>query len=254
MPPQYVTIWSHVKRPDHDLARDSLRGVKGRRVLLIDDDEDVRVMLRRLYERNEAEVIEASTGTEGLKALYGMRPDLVLLDVAMPDLDGWRVLDRIRELTDVPVLMLTASDRELEKVRALRAGADDYMTKPFGLQELLARSEALLRRRRSAQEAPAKYADSLVELDLQAAEAQAAGRPLNLTPLEFRLLTAFIRNPNQVLSPDQLLAMAWGDSGFARERVKIYVGYLRSKFRDAGVEDVPIETVRGFGYRYRPPE
>jgi DNA-binding response OmpR family regulator len=127
------------------------------------------------------------------------------------------------------------------------------VTKPFRTQELLARSEALLRRRRSAEEAPARYADPLVEVDFQAAEARAAGKPLNLTPLEFRLLTAFTRNPNQVLSPDQLLAMAWGDSGFGRERVKIYVGYLRSKFREAGVDDAPIETVRGFGYRYRPP-
>jgi DNA-binding response OmpR family regulator len=227
--------------------------VKGSRVLLIDDDEDVRTMVRRLYERNDAEVIEASTGSEGLKALYSMQPDLVLLDVTMPELDGWRVLTRIRELSDVPVLMLTARDGELEKVRALRAGADDYVTKPFGMQELLARSEALLRRRRSAEEAPAKYTDPLVEVDFQAAEATAGGKQLNLTPLEFRLLTAFIRNPNQVLSPDQLLAMAWGDSGFARERVKIYVGYLRSKFREAGVEESPIETVRGFGYRYRPP-
>ncbi len=227
--------------------------MRGRRVLLIDDDEGVRTMVRRLFERNEAEVIEASTGEEGLKALYGTRPDLVLLDIAMPGLDGWRVLNRIRELTDVPVLMLTASDRELEKVRALRAGADDYVTKPFGLQELLARSEALVRRRRAKEEAPSKYADGLVEIDFQTADARAAGKPLNLTPLELRLLTAFIRNPNQVLSPDQLLAMAWGDSGFARERVKIYVGYLRSKFRDAGVADVPVETVRGFGYRYRAP-
>jgi DNA-binding response OmpR family regulator len=235
------------------LRHDRAVSVQGRRVLLIDDDEDVRTMVRRLYERNDAEVIEAATGTEGLKALYGSQPDLVLLDIGMPELDGWRVLDRIRELTDVPVLMLTASDRELEKVRALRAGADDYLTKPFGLQELLARSEALLRRRRSGEQAPAKYADSLVEVDFQAAEAHAGGKPLNLTPLEFRLLTAFVRNPNQVLSPDQLLAMAWGDSGFARERVKIYVGYLRSKFRKAGVEEVPVETVRGFGYRYRPP-
>jgi DNA-binding response OmpR family regulator len=227
--------------------------VKGRRVLVIDDDEDVRAMVRRVYERNDAEVIEASSGTEGLKALYGARPDLVVLDISMPDLDGWGVLNRIREVTDVPVLMLTGSDRELEKVRALRAGADDYVTKPFGMQELLARSEALLRRRRSTEEAPASYADSLVEVDFQAAEARAGGRPLNLTPLEFRLLTAFVRNANQVLSADQLLAMAWGDSGFARERVKIYVGYLRSKFRAAGVEHAPVETVRGFGYRYRQP-
>src|SRR4051812_11820432 len=160
-------------------------GVKGRRVLLIDDDVDVRAMVRRLYERNEAEVVEASTGAEGLKALYGARPDLVLLDITMPELDGWRVLNRIRELTDVPVLMLTASDRELEKVRALRAGADDYVTKPFGLQELLARSEALLRRRRVKEDAPSRYADPLVEVDFQAAEARAGNTPLNLTPLEF---------------------------------------------------------------------
>src|SRR3954468_534559 len=100
------------------------RAMKGRRVLLIDDDEDVRAMVRRLYERNDAEVIEASSGTEGLKALYGMRPDLVLLDISMPELDGWRLLNRIRELTDVPILMLTASDQELAKGRALRAGGD----------------------------------------------------------------------------------------------------------------------------------
>jgi DNA-binding response OmpR family regulator len=228
-------------------------GVAGRRVLLIDDDEDVRTMVRRLYERNGAELIAAADGGDGLEALYEHRPDLVLLDIAMPGLDGWNVLGRIREFTDVPVLMLTANDRELEKVRALRAGADDYMTKPFGLEELLARSEALLRRTRTRSEAPAKYADALVEVDFQAAEARADGRPLGLTPLEFRLLTAFVRNANHVVSADQLLAMAWGDSGFARERVKLYVGYLRSKFRAAGVEDVPIETVRGFGYRYRAP-
>ncbi len=227
--------------------------MKGNRVLLIDDDDDVRAMVRRLYERNEAEVIEASTGAEGLRALYGTRPDLVLLDITMPELDGWRVLNRIRQQTDVPVLMLTASDREMEKVRALRAGADDYVTKPFGMQELLARSEALLRRQRSTEEAPTKYVDALVSVDFEGAEARADGQPLNLTPLEFRLLTAFVRNPNQVLSQDQLLAMAWGDSGFARERVKIYVGYLRAKFREAGVAEPPIDTVRGFGYRYRPP-
>ena len=226
--------------------------MKGRRILLIDEDDDVRTTVRRLYERNEAEVIEAASGTEGLKALYGARPDLVLLDIATPELDGWRVLNRIREVTDVPVLMVSARDRELEKVRALRAGADDYMTKPFGLEELLARSEALLRRRRSAREAPTKYADARVEVDFEAAEARADGKQLDLTPLEFRLLAAFIRNSNQVLSADQLLAMAWGDSGFARDRVKIYVGYLRSKFRKAGAADAPIETVRGFGYRDRP--
>lgn len=222
-------------------------------MLLIDDDDGVRAMVRALYERNDAEVIEAARADEGLEALYEHRPDLVVLDIAMPGVDGWNVLRRIREFTDVPVLLLTANDRELEKVRALRAGADDYMTKPFGLEELLARSEALLRRPRSREQAPVRYADALVEVDFREAEARAGGKPLALTPLEFRLLTAFVRNANHVVSADQLLAMAWGDSGFGRDRVKLYVGYLRSKFRAAGVADVPIETVRGFGYRYRAP-
>ena len=225
----------------------------GTRVLVIDDDADERTVLRKLYGRTDAEVIEASSGIEGLKALYRARPDLVVLDDEMPDLDGWQMVERIRQLTDVPLLMLSMSDIELEKVRALRAGADDYVTKPFGREELLARSEALLRRRRSGDAAPRRYADLLVEVDFAAAEARVGERALQLSPLEFRLLTAFVRNPNQVLSQDDLLDLAWGDRTLARERVKIYVGYLRSKLRDAGGTGAAIETVRGFGYRYRPP-
>ena len=149
-------------------------------------------------------------------------------------------------------MMVTGKASELEKVRALRSGADDYVTKPFGLQEVVARVEALLRRRAPRKEPPRTYADGLVEIDFQGAEAKADGHTLELTPLEYRLLSAFVQHPNQVLSADQLLELAWGESGFGRERVKIYVGYLRGKFREAGVE-APIETIRGFGYRYRPP-
>jgi DNA-binding response OmpR family regulator len=229
-----------------------LSAPSAKRVLVIEDDESSRFLLRRALERNGFAVVEAQTGNDGLRALYGTRPDVVLLDIGLPDLDGWSTLDRIRQLTDVPVMMVTAQSSELQKVRALKAGADDYMTKPLGLQELLARTEVLLRRSRRHDDAPARYADSLVEIDFQAAEARAAGKPLGLTPLEFRLLTAFVRHLHQVLSADQLLAMAWGDQGFARERVKIYVGYLRNKFREVG-EQAPIDTIRGFGYRYRPP-
>jgi DNA-binding response OmpR family regulator len=221
------------------------------RVLLIEDDPESRALLRRVLEHAEMELVEAATGTEGLRELYDSRPDIVLLDIGLPELDGWRTLVRIRELTDVPVMMVTGKASELEKVRALRAGADDYVTKPFGLQEIVARVEALLRRGRPRKEPPRAYVDSLVELDFQAAEAKADGRKLELTPLEYRLLSAFVQHPNQVLSADQLLELVWGESGFGRGRVKIYVGYLRSKFRDAGVE-APVETIRGFGYRYRP--
>jgi len=227
--------------------------VIGTRVLVIDDDADERTLLRSLYGRSDAEVIEAANGIEGLKALYRARPDLVVLDNEVPDLDGWQMVERIRQLTDVPLLMLSVSDIEREKVRALRAGADDYVTKPFGREELLARSEALLRRRRAADGAARRYADSLLEVDFAAAEARVGERPLQLSPLEFRLLTAFVRNPNRVLSQDDLLDLAWGDRTLARDRVKIYVGYLRSKLRAAGGSAAAIETVRGFGYRYRPP-
>jgi len=222
-------------------------------VLVIDRDADERTLLRSLYGRSDAEVIEAPSGAEGLKALYRSRPDLVVLDDDVPGLDGWQMVERIRELTDVPLLMLGVSDIEREKVRALRAGADDYVIKPFGREELLARSEALLRRRRVTDDAQRRYADSLVEVDFAAAEARAGDRALQLSPLEFRLLAAFVRNPNQVLSQDDLLDMAWGDRTLARGRVKIYVGYLRSKLRAAADADAVIETVRGFGYRYRPP-
>ena len=116
------------------------------RVLVVDDDGDIRTLVAGLLERAGYEVNEAADGRDGLRAVFSDRPDLVLLDVTMPGLDGWGALERIRELTDVPVLMLTARSDELEKVRGLQAGADDYMTKPFGRQELLARVEALLRR------------------------------------------------------------------------------------------------------------
>jgi DNA-binding response OmpR family regulator len=228
--------------------------VLGARVLVIDDDADERTLLRALYGRSDAEVFEAASGIEGLKALYRARPDLVILDDEMPDLDGWQMVERIRQLTDVPLLMLGVADVEREKVRALRAGADDYVIKPFGREELLARSEALLRRRRANDDAPRRYADGLVQVDFAAAEARVRDRPLHLSPLEFRLLTAFVRNAGHVLSQDDLLDMAWGDRTLARDRVKIYVGYLRSKLRAAGGSDAAIETVRGFGYRYRPPE
>ena len=120
--------------------------MSGQRILVVDDDTDIRALLRELLERRGFSVAEAADGRQALQELYGGRPDLVLLDVGMPGMDGWTTLERIRELSDVPVVMLTARSAELEKTRGLRAGADDYVTKPFGRQELLARIEGLLRR------------------------------------------------------------------------------------------------------------
>jgi DNA-binding response OmpR family regulator len=222
-------------------------------VLVIDDDADIRGLLRELLGRAGYEVVDSSNGREGLRALYGFTPDLVLLDVSMPEMDGWQTLERIRDVSEVPVIMLTARAAELEKVRGLKAGADDYVTKPFGRQELLARVEAHLRRSGERVEQPGTYADGLVTIDFAQREVTVAGHGVPLTPLEFKLLATFVRHPNQVLSHDQLLDLVWGDSlTGSRARTKLYVGYLRQKLAVADSGESPIETVRGFGYRYRP--
>jgi DNA-binding response OmpR family regulator len=221
--------------------------------LVVDDHPDLRALLRILLVRAGHRVVEAADGQEALRALFSEHPDVVVLDVDMPALDGWAALQRIREVSDVPVLMLTGAANELDKVRALRAGADDYVTKPFGQQELAARIAALLRR---AGGRPATTSDidddGLVRIDHGRCTASVDGIEVALTPLEFRLLTAFVRHPHQVLSRGQLLDLVWGGADLnSADAVKLYVSYLRRKIADA-TDAEPIETVRGFGYCYRP--
>jgi DNA-binding response OmpR family regulator len=227
------------------------------RVLVVDDDDDIRVLVRTLLERSGATVRDAPNGREGLREFHAWRPDLVVLDVNMPELDGWTVLERIRDMSDVPVIMLTARGDELERVRGLQSGADDYIVKPFGKQELVARIQALLRRaaRGPAETESESYADAYLSLDWAQARVTVADRDIQLTPLEFRLLSTFVRNPRQVLSREQLLELVWGDAfGVGGDQVKLYVGYLRRKLDPDAPDTVPIETVRGFGYRYNAPK
>jgi DNA-binding response OmpR family regulator len=226
------------------------------RVLVIDDDADIRGLVAELLERSGLWVEQAENGRAGLRALHKAPPDLVVLDVSMPELDGWQTLERIRDLSEVPVLMLTARGEELERVRGLQAGADDYVVKPFGRQELVARVQALLRRTtREATEPQERYADDRLTIDFAQRAVTFDGAAVSLTPLEFKLLAALVRHPRQVLSRDQLLELVWGDAyGVSRDQVKLYVGYLRRKLARDDASGVPIETVRGFGYRYRPDE
>jgi DNA-binding response OmpR family regulator len=231
-------------------------GANETRVLVVDDDDDIRNLVRTLVERTGAVVRDAANGRDGLREFHGWRPDLVVLDVNMPEMDGWSVLERIRDMSDVPVLMLTARGDELERVRGLQAGADDYVVKPFGRQELVARIQALLRRAsRAAVESESEtYADAYVTIDWGQARVTVGDREVQLTPLEFRLLSTFVRHPRQVLSRDQLLELVWGDTfGVGGDQVKLYVGYLRRKLEPEQPDSVPIETVRGFGYRYKAP-
>jgi DNA-binding response OmpR family regulator len=231
-----------------------MSGKDSAKVLVIDDDPILCELVKTVLGSWRHTVLTAGDGAAGLRLLYAERPDLVVLDVDLPDIDGWEVLDRVRDMASVPVLMLTAHGQELDKVRALRGGADDYLTKPFGKQELPARVEALLRR--GGGERPADgpaadvYADGRLRLDHEQRLASKDGGELRLTPLEFRLLAAFVRHPGQVLSRDQLIEMAWRDPLVQSEQVKLYVGRLRRKLGDPDA----IETLRGFGYRYRPPE
>src|SRR6478735_5445885 len=223
------------------------------RVLVMDDDDDIRNLVRTLLERTGAVVHDAANGREGLREFHAWRPDLVVLDVNMPELDGWKVLERIRDMSDVPVVMLTARGDELERVRGLQAGADDYVVKPFGRQELVARVQALLRRAGAREEEQESYADDRLTIDFAQRAVTFDGAEIALTPLEFKLLAAFVRHPRQVLSRDQLLELVWGDAyGVSGDQVKLYVGYLRRKLSPEDATRVPIETVRGFGYRYRP--
>ncbi|HEV7133433.1 MAG TPA: response regulator transcription factor [Gaiellaceae bacterium] len=226
------------------------------RVLVIDDDDDIRTLVVTLLQRAGITVHDAPNGREGLREFHSWRPDLVVLDVSMPELDGWNVLDRIRDMSEVPVMMLTARGDELERVRGLQAGADDYVVKPFGKQELVARVQALLRRaaQGTTQEEQETYADAYLSIDWGQRRVLVGDREVQLTPLEFRLLSTFVRNPRLVLSREQLLDLVWGDSfGVGGDQVKLYIGYLRRKLEPSGDAEAPIETVRGFGYRYSPP-
>jgi DNA-binding response OmpR family regulator len=237
------------------LAHDSHRR---RPVLVVDADPDVREVLRTLLERSHHDVVCASEPMEALRTFYAARPKLVLLDVALGAHDGWAVLERIRELSaDVPIMVVTKRASELEAVRAFGAGADDHVLKPFSGPELVARAAALLRRSRGAGPDIDVYDDGVVRIDPVRAEVSVAGRPVRLTPLEFRLLSALTRHRGQVLSCAQILRLVWHDEdeGAAErsgDEVRVYVGYLRRKLRDVLGEAVAIETVRGFGYRYEP--
>jgi DNA-binding response OmpR family regulator len=226
------------------------------RLLVVEDDQDIGAALRLLFTGAGYEVVSAADGRSGLREAYSARPDLVVLDVGLPAMDGWAVLERLRDISDVPVLVLTGHGKEADKVRGLRGGADDYLTKPFANAELLARVEALLRRSsESASWESQVYDDGVLHLDPTQRRVFVSGTEVRLTPTEFRLLNALVRHAGAVLSPSQLLTHVWDDpTGIGQERVKFAVLRLRRKLDWTNPEISPIEAVRGFGYRYRRPD
>ena len=224
------------------------------RILLVDDERELLDLMRELLEDQGYEVAVAADGREGLRAFFSWRPLLTVLDIMMPGMDGWHLLERIREVSEAPVIILTALGREHEQVRGLRSGADDYVVKPFRTAEFLARVEAALRRSSGPGDVAERYEDRALLVDFPRHQVYVAGDRVDLTPQEFRLLAALVRNANLVLSTERLLDLCWGRGQGAPESVRVYIGYLRKKLEEDPRHPRLLETVREFGYRYHPPE
>jgi two-component system KDP operon response regulator KdpE len=225
------------------------------KILVVDDAPDVieSVQLGFTLQWREVEVLGAATGEQGLDIVEQEHPDLVLLDVGLPDIDGYEVLRQIRAFSDVPVVMLTARDDTLDLVKGLELGADDYVTKPFNHLELLARVKAVLRR--LDMPAPADRVPSFrsgeLEMDFARQELRIAGKRVELTPTEYKLLYHFIRNAGYVLTHGTLLAKVWGREYVDEvDYLRVYVRRLRDKLGDDSEEPRYIRTERGLGYRF----
>ena len=219
------------------------------RILVIEDEPKISSLIKRglIYEGYEANV--ADNGEQGLELARESPPDLVILDLMLPGIDGFEVCRRLRSAGDVAILMLTARDNVNDKVRGLDAGADDYLTKPFAFNELNARVRALLRRRRPSEQTALRYAD--LTLDLGTREVTRGARKIDLTTREFDMLEMFMRHPRQVLTRDLIYERIWNyDFGGESNIIEVYIRYLRGKL-EAGGEPRLIQTVRGVGYALR---
>ncbi|MGI8476204.1 MAG: response regulator [Thermomicrobiales bacterium] len=218
-------------------------------ILVVEDDARIAASIRRALVYEGYGVTLAGDGGAALALARGAPPDLVLLDVMLPGLDGIEVSRMLRAESDVPILMLTARDATFDRVRGLDSGADDYLVKPFAYEELLARVRALLRRRDPGATRRIEIGD--LTLDPTGRETRRDGRPIDLTALEFDLLHSFLRHPRQVASRGQLLDAVWGHTAaITSNTVDVYVGYLRQKLEADGKPRL-IHTVRGVGYVFR---
>ncbi|HLH21555.1 MAG TPA: response regulator transcription factor [Chloroflexota bacterium] len=220
-------------------------------ILVVDDDRRITSMLSRALRAEGYDVRTANDGSEGLTRVRERQPDLVVLDLLMPAVDGIEVCRRLREESDLPILILTAKDETEDRVHGLDSGADDYLVKPFALDELLARVRALLRRRETREQRVLRFAD--LALDLTSRIATRGEQSIELTTREFELLAYFMRHPREVLAQDQILDRVWDGQYDAESNVlHVYVGYLRNKL-EAGGQPRLIHTVRGVGYVLREP-
>ena len=222
-------------------------------ILLADDDPSLRQVLNVLLEEEDFSVIQAVDGDECLRLAYEQHPDLVLLDIMMPNKDGRDVCRRLREISDVPIIMLTCLPSEKEKVERLSDGADDYVTKPFHNNELIARIQTILRRtRRHGDPTVRVYDDGHLRIDLDARQVRVAGAPVTLSPKEWRILEYFLRHKNRAITRHTLLRHAWGE-GYEQDfnYLKVFISHLRRKLGDPARRPRYIHTERDLGYRFQ---
>jgi two-component system KDP operon response regulator KdpE len=227
--------------------------IKDRLILVVDDEERMVRFIRLNLEHDGFRVSEAYNGTQAINKVRSSLPDLVLLDVMMPDIDGFEVLRIIREVSSMPVIMLTAKGEEDDRVRGLELGADDYITKPFSPRELVSRVRAVLRRTEttSATAHGLIEVDDRLKLDFDRHEVWVEGKKVQLRPTEYRLLYHLVQNAGWVISHDQLLAKVWGyEYRDEPHYVRLYINYLRKKLEEDPANPKYILTERGIGYRF----
>lgn len=215
------------------------------RALIIDDEVQMRRLLRLALQGKNYEVVEAENGSLGLNAAVVHKPDVILLDLGLPDMDGVEVLQRLREWTDTPVLILSVRDQEKVKVEALESGADDYVTKPFSTAELLARLTVIQRRKKTAED-PVLHVGGLI-MDIAAREVTLHGATVKLTPIEYSLLKLLVQHVGRVLTQKQVLTSIWGPRATEQAQyLRVYITHLRKKIASS---DLEIRNEPGIGYR-----
>lgn len=224
----------------------------GPQLLLIEDEVQMRRFLRAALVGNGYRLLEAERGEEGLTLAASYNPELILLDLGLPDLDGLEVIRRLRDFTRVPVIVLSARGREAEKVRILDAGADDYVTKPFGMNELLARLRVALRHAELRKPDEPEFVSGRLRIDFARREVRVAGELVRLTPLAFRLLSLLARNAGKVLTHRQLLREVWGNAAEENTHyLRVYMAQLRQKLEEEPSNPQLLFTEPGVGYRLK---
>ncbi len=226
----------------------------GRKILIIDDDELLVGAIQKKFETAGFDVNVATTGSEGRELLEREKPDLLVLDLALPDDDGTDICRDVRASSTIPIIMLTGRAEETDRIVGLELGADDYVTKPFSLSELVARARAVLRRtepqRQVQEEEPTMLQGAGVTVNLRAHEVTVDGQPVSLTPTEYKLLVTLMKHEGEVLSAEKLLEAVWGYDEYDTHLVEVHIANLRSKIEPDPKNPERIHTLRAFGYRF----